>query len=261
MKDNLLQNLRAIYACLVIFAMAMFLTGCEGGLAKDSTAGDGVFASTGTGDGAIGGAAAADAQKVFGAKAAGTSTNLEDYKISPLDLLEITVFGVKEIDRTVQVSTTGMITLPLVKSVKAGGKTASQLERNIAQKLQATYLQDPQVSVLVKEFNSQKVTVDGAVIKPGIYNIVGSMSLLQAIAQAQGLNLVADSSGIIIFRNENGRKLAARFDLAQVRSGKIQDPELKAGDIVMVDESRAKTTLRTVKDALPLTGLFRMLLI
>ncbi len=261
MKNRILQYLQLALICLVLSVSAILLSACEGGLAKDSPAGEGVFVGTGDSGQAIGGVAAADAQRVFGANSSDNPRNLEDYKISPLDTLEISVFGLKDIDRTVQVSTTGMITLPLVKSMKAGGKTAGQLEQSIAGRLRESYLQDPQVSVLVKEFNSQKVTVDGAVMKPGIYNIVGSMSLLQAIAQAQGLNLVADPSGIIIFRTENGKKLAARFDLSQVRSGKISDPQLKAGDIVMVDESRSKTTLRTVKDALPLTGLFRLFLI
>ena len=86
-----------------------------------------------------------------------------------------------------------------------------------------------------KEYNSQRVTVDGAVIKPGIFPITGKMSLLQAIALAEGLSKIADPTGVVVFRQVNGQRMAARFDLKQVRGGRTADPNLVAGDIVMVD--------------------------
>jgi polysaccharide biosynthesis/export protein len=209
---------------------------------------------------AIGGRAAAQAEKIF---ATGSTTPVSsgaaDYKIAPLDVVDISVFGVQDLTRTVQVSSTGMISLPLIRTVKAGGKTTGELEREIAERLNASYLQSPQVSVFVKEYNSQRITVDGAVTKPGIFPINGSVSLMQAIALSQGLSTVADPSGVLIFRQVNNKRTAARFDLRQVRSGKIPDPMLQAGDIVMVDESAARTTLRDIKDALPLSGLFQLL--
>jgi polysaccharide biosynthesis/export protein len=172
------------------------------------------------------------------------------------------VFGVEELSRTSQVSTTGMISLPLIKSVRAAGRTQQQLENEIAKKLEATYLQSPQVSVYVKEFNSQRITVDGAVNKPGIYPISGQqMSLMQSIALAEGLGPLADPSGVLLFRVVDNKRMAARFDIKQIRSGQMQDPKLLAGDIVMVDESAARTTLRDIKDALPLQGLFSLLLL
>jgi len=209
----------------------------------------------------VGGTAAAKAQKIFSANTIEGTQGKQDYRIAPLDVIDVSVLGVTELNRTVQVSVNGMITLPLVKSVQAGGRTQAQLESDIAQKLSATYLQSPQVSVFVKEYNSQRITVDGAVKKPGIYPTSGSISLLQAIALAEGLNTVADPKGILLFRVTDNKRYAARFDLKMIRSGKIDDPMLQAGDIVMVDESAAKTTLRDVKDALPLSGLFQLLLI
>jgi polysaccharide biosynthesis/export protein len=202
------------------------------------------------------------AQKVFAEnQSLKSSSQSADYKIASLDVLEVTVFGVPDLSRTVQVSSNGAITLPLINTVQAGGKTQSQLEKDIARKLDAAYLQSPQVTVFVKEYNSQKITVDGAVRKPGIFPITGQTSLLQAIALAEGLDTVADPSGILIFRVVGQKRLAARFDLKQVRAGKIEDPILKAGDIVMVDESATRTTLRDVKEALPLSGLFQLLLL
>ena len=203
------------------------------------------------------------ADKIFSANAQATGKFTvaapEDYRISPSDVLEVTVFGVADLTRTVQVSTNGAISLPLIRTVPAAGKTASELEFAIATKLEAKYLQSPQVSVFVKEYTSQRITVDGAVNKPGIFPTTGQLSLLQSIALAEGLNNVADPTGILIFRTVGNQRMAARFDLKKIRSGKSQDPMLVAGDIVMVDQSAGRTTLRDIKDAVPLTGLFSLL--
>jgi polysaccharide export outer membrane protein len=223
---------------------------------------EGGFAETSGANGAqpLNASAASSAERIFAANAApGEGTSGSDYKIAPLDLLEITVFGVQDLNRAVQVSSSGVISLPLIKTVKAGGLTTAQLEQSIAAKLEKNYLQSPQVSVFVKEYNSQRITVDGAVMKPGIFPIVGKVSLLQAVALAQGLNTVADPSAVIVFRTVGDKRLAARFDLRSVRSGKIDDPFLQAGDIVMVDESRARTAIRDISSALPITGLFQLL--
>ena len=201
--------------------------------------------------------------KIFEANAQGTDKFTvaapEDYRISPSDVVEVSVFGVGDLTRTVQVSTNGAISLPLIKTVQAAGKTASELELVIAAKLEATYLQSPQVSVFVKEYTSQRITIDGAVNKPGIFPTTGQLSLLQSIALAEGLNNVADPTGILVFRTVGNQRMAARFDLKKIRAGKAQDPMLAAGDVVMVDQSAGRTTLRDIKEAVPLTGLFSLL--
>lgn len=258
---GVLQKLITIF---LLIAVGCGLAGCPRGSrlshSSDAAGTDAQFQTTGSTGSAIGGQAAANAQKIFASGPAAPNTGKnDDYEISALDVIEISVFGVKDLDRTVQVSSTGMISLPLIKQVKAGGKTQAQLEREIATKLEAGYLQSPQVSVFVKEYNSQRITVDGAVKKPGIYPTTGKISLLQAIALAEGLNDVADTSGILLFRTVNDKRMVARFDLKQVRSGQMSDPVLQAGDIVMVDESSTRTTLRDIKDVMPLSGLFSLL--
>ena len=82
---------------------------------------------------------------------------------------------------------------------------------------------------------------------------------MQAVALAEGLSLVADPSGVMVFRTVGNKRMGARFDLRRVRSGKQDDVMLEAGDIVMVDEFAARTTLRDIKEMVPLTGLFTML--
>jgi polysaccharide biosynthesis/export protein len=245
---------------LVSVALALMISACSGG--PKLGGGDGQFTSTEANtSGALSPSASSSAQQIFAANATpgGPAGQNDDYRIAPLDLIEISVFGVQDLNRSVQVSSSGMISLPLIKTVKAAGLTQNQLEQEIAAKLEKTYLQSPQVSVFVKEYNSQRITVDGAVTKPGIFPIVGKVSLLQAVALAQGLNQVADSSGVLVFRTVNDKRMVARFDLQQVRAGKIDDPFLQAGDIVMVDESKARTTLRDISSAVPITGLFQLL--
>ena len=254
---------QAIFAWVFALMSLVILAGC-GSNSLNGSADNGTFQATGAaanGSKAIGGNAAANAQKIFAANTSKPVGENQDYKIAPLDVLDVTVFGVTELNRTVQVSTSGTITMPLIKTVKAGGRTQAQLERDIAGKLEAGFLQSPQVSVFVKEYNSQRITVDGAVKKPGIFPTTGQISLLQAIALAEGLSTVADPSGILLFRTVDNKRMAARFDLKQIRSGKIDDPMLMAGDIVMVDESAARTTLRDIKEALPLSGLFQLMLL
>jgi polysaccharide biosynthesis/export protein len=252
---------RQLFTGLLFLFGVLFLAACSNQGGIDKTAPEGQFVESGQQQ-AVGGAAAASAQKIFAANAAPSSGKTgADYKIAPLDVIEVSVFGVKDLDRTVQVSSSGMISLPLIKAVKAGGRTQAQLERDIAAKLEASYLQSPQVSVFVKEYNSQRITVDGAVRKPGIFPTTGEVSLLQAIALAEGLTELADPSGILLFRTVDNKRMAARFDLKAVRTGKVSDPMLQAGDIVMVDQSAARTTLNDVKNVLPIGGLFQLLLL
>jgi polysaccharide biosynthesis/export protein len=263
MTNSCLKNSVLWMRISVLAANCLLLAACGGGSSLSSSPTNGVasgqFAQVGSSQPKVlGNNAVANANKVF-ADNSENETGSDDYKIAALDVLDVTVLGVPELSRTVQVSSSGIITLPLIKSVKAGGRTQAQVEQEIGAKLEATYLQSPQVSVFVKEYNSQRITVDGAVNKPGIYPTTGKVSLLQAIALGQGLNEVADPSGILVFRTVNKKRMAARFDIKQIRGGKINDPILQAGDIVMVDESSARSTWRDVKGVLPISGLFNML--
>ncbi len=113
--------------------------------------------------------------------------SVEDYRIGSQDLLELQVFGIDALNRTVRVNSRGFISLPLVGLVQAAGLTSEELEEALAAKLAQDYLQNPQVSVFIKEFTSQRVTVEGAVKKPGVYPLKGRTSLLQTLATAERL--------------------------------------------------------------------------
>jgi polysaccharide export outer membrane protein len=181
-----------------------------------------------------------------------------DYRIGAQDLLEISVFGIDELSRTVRVNSNGQISLPLIGGVMAGGKTIPELEKAIGAKLEDGYLQDPQVTVFVKEFTSQRVTLEGALNKPGIYPLTGKTTLLQAIAMAQGIDEdMADLHGVILFRQVDGKRAGAVFDLAQVRAGLMPDPQVYGDDVIVVEQSGSKSAFRRFIQSVPAIGLFR----
>lgn len=174
-----------------------------------------------------------------------------EYKIGPYDLLEISVFQVAEMSRAVRVNAKGMITLPLIGSVPAGGLTAVQLEEAIAARLARDYLQDPQISVFIKEFVSQRVTVEGSVAKAGVYPLSGRTTLIQAIAMASGLDPLADENQVKVFRmRSDGGKDMAVYDLEAIRAGKSVDPVIEGNDVIVVDESGTKATVKGIADTL-----------
>jgi polysaccharide export outer membrane protein len=176
------------------------------------------------------------------------------YKIGPLDVLDVAVFQVPDLTRSVQVADTGIIQYPLVGEIQAAGKTARQLELDLTKKLGAKYLQSPQVTVFVKEFNSQRITVEGSVKRTGVFPLKGRTTLVEALAQAGDINNDIASGDVVIFRTIDGKRSAARFDFDAIQKGKAQDPELQPGDVIVVDTSPGKVALDRVLHVLPLAG-------
>jgi len=110
-----------------------------------------------------------------------------EYKIGPKDLLDISVFGLNDLNRTVRVSEDGTITLPLLGEVKVEGLTKTGLEKKLSELLEEKYLHNPQVTVFIREYQSTRVSVLGAVNNPGLYDLLGRETLMQIISQAGGL--------------------------------------------------------------------------
>lgn len=174
------------------------------------------------------------------------------YRIGVGDKLAVTVFQVPDLSfEEVVVDSSGNLLFPLIGSVKAAGRTAPELSGDIQSLLADRYLRDPQVAVAVSDAASHKVTVDGAVTKPGVYEMKGRVTLLQAVAMAEGPTRTANLESVAVFRNEDGRRMAAVFDLDMIRSGQSEDPVLRGDDIVVVDTSRLNAALREVIAALP----------
>jgi polysaccharide biosynthesis/export protein len=182
------------------------------------------------------------------------------YRIGPADKLSVTVFQVEDLSREeVFVDTGGSIDMPLLGSVQAAGLTSSELAAELERLLGARYLRNPEVNVSVIESAGQKVTVDGAVTKPGVYRMVGRTTLLQAVAMAEGPTRIADLRKVAIFRTIDGRRAVALFSLADIRRGASDDPILTADDVVVVDTSRLAANMQTFINALPGLSVFAYL--
>ena len=241
MKSRLVQSL---VQSLVIGLLSLFLLACSSG--------------GGTRDGVK---MASSLPAPDTTAASGAYNGATDYRVGAQDLLEISVFGVQELNKEVRVNSNGQISLPLIGGVMAGGKTIPELEAELARKYSDGFLQKPQVSVFVKEFTSQRVTLEGAITKPGIYPITGKTTLLQAIALAGGIDdKTADLGGIVLMRQVEGKRMAAAYDLRQVRKGVVDDPLIYGDDIIVIEQSASKTALRRFLESVPVLGVFNVLL-
>jgi polysaccharide export outer membrane protein len=186
-------------------------------------------------------------------RAADMSQGLDAYRIGPMDKLDVNVFQVKDLTGVVDVDAAGNISLPLIGSVQASGRTTREVSREIADRLKAGYIKDPQVTVMVKEAVSQKVTVEGAVEKPGVYPIVGHTTLSTAVALAAGADPArANERRVRLIRTVDGKKLQASYNLVDIRKGTAPDPDIYGNDIIVVENSTSRGILRDIATASPL---------
>jgi polysaccharide export outer membrane protein len=182
----------------------------------------------------------------------------QDYRISPLDRLRVSVFQVGDLSGDFQVDLGGNMTMPLIGQVRAVDLTTRQLQELLAQRLGQQYLRNPQVTVAVTESTRRNITVDGSVRQPGQYPLSGPTTLLQAVAMARGPDENANTHRVAVFRQIEGQRMAAAFDLAEIRRGRAEDPVIYTGDIIVVDGgSTLRTIQREILSSLPLLGIFR----
>jgi polysaccharide export outer membrane protein len=135
--------------------------------------------------------------------------------------------------------------------------TTAQLDQMLTQRLGAKYLQSPDVAVGVKSSARRALTIDGNVRNPGLFPVNGPMTLVQAVALAKGTDENANLRRVAIFRQIEGKRQAAAFDLVSIRRGEMEDPKVYAGDIIVVDGNNVRTIQREILTALPILGFFR----
>jgi polysaccharide biosynthesis/export protein len=192
------------------------------------------------------------------ATSASGSTASGEYHIGATDLLRINVFRVPDLSfEEIRVDASGVIQMPLIGTVQAEGLTPNELSESLASRLGAQYLRNPQITVTVLEAASQKITVDGAVTQPGVYEMQGRTTLLQAVAMARGPIAGADLNSVVIFRTIEGERQFAVFDLAAIRAGEAPDPVVLGDDVIVVDTSFLSDVIQQVVRAAPSLYLFR----
>jgi polysaccharide biosynthesis/export protein len=160
---------------------------------------------------------------------------LEEYRIGPEDLLQISVWKNEAMSRVVSVRPDGMISLPLLDDVKAAGLTPMQLRDLLAHKL-AEYVPSPSVSVIVNEVRSFKVSVIGEVVRPARYELKSRTSVLDVLSMAGGFNQFAARTRIVILRQDGTKRNRINFNYNRVMSGEGDEENLhlRPGDIILV---------------------------
>jgi polysaccharide export outer membrane protein len=184
-----------------------------------------------------------------------------DYRVGPRDQLEVTVFGHSDLSGSYTVSADGSISFPLIGDVSVGGRTTRDIEETLAQRLADGFLKNPQVSVRVTEYRSQRVFVMGEVGRPGPVALTGSLTLLEALANAGGPSRTAGTEVIVLRRNDSrdtasgplligqpGAREVARIGLEDLQGGRLKENiALQDGDTILVPTADPVFVLGQVK--------------
>ncbi len=158
--------------------------------------------------------------------------------VGPGDLFEVTILGEKDIAHDYRVQPDGSIDFPYVDRLTVAGLEPQQIEELIKKALIAKkILVDPQVTLVVKQYNSKKVSIVGAVQKPGSLSWSEGMKLVDAISLAGGLTSIADGDHVRITRLVGSSKtVTATVSVDDITDGKLSDVPLQAGDTIKVDQ-------------------------
>lgn len=174
----------------------------------------------------------------------GQVPELAEYRVGPKDVLQVDVYGVESLTKLdVTVSEVGRITLPLLGEVDINGLTKSEVETRLAGLLRASFLRNPQVTVLIKQYQSRVVSVIGAVQKPGVYPLLSRQTLLDTLIAAGGPTPAAGPELIVVRRMEGGEGQSLRIPLQSLmyKVDSRLDIPLQPNDIINVPADRNVT--------------------
>ena len=157
--------------------------------------------------------------------------------LGPGDMFEVKVYNEKELSGIYRVSTAGAIHFPLIGKVHVDGMTSSDAAEEIQRRLGEKYLRDPQVSILIREYNSKKVSVFGQVTKPGTFQYEDGLSVIQAVSMAGGFTKLAAKNDTNVTRLVDGDEKKFPIPVEAIAQGKAKNFFLQPGDIVYVPES------------------------
>ncbi|WP_242447496.1 polysaccharide biosynthesis/export family protein [Aurantiacibacter aquimixticola] len=202
------------------------------------------------------GPAASQASSGYGQ--AGYSVQPPDvYLLRPSDRISVSVFREPDFSlESVQIGVEGDISIPMLGPVRAAGFTAGEFERDVTQRLAAAGLNNPMVSVNISEYASHLVTVEGAVVQPGVYTFQPGARLSSAIAQARGPSRTADTRQVAVFRESAAGVTVAKFDYQKMSSGMMIDPVMEPGDRVVMGTDGLSVFWQDFLRAMPAFGIF-----
>jgi protein involved in polysaccharide export with SLBB domain len=153
------------------------------------------------------------------------------------DVLEVRVYQEPDISGVYRVSPTGEVDFPLCGKVSVGGMTASEAAEAFTRCLKSGFVRRPQVSVMVKEFNSKKIFVFGEVAKPGAYTFEEGMTIIHAVSAAGGFVKAASKNDVNVTRVLDGKEVKVPVRVEDIVIGREKNFALEPGDIIFVPES------------------------
>lgn len=174
------------------------------------------------------------------------------FTLGPRDKITIEVYGYEDLRvEEIEVDSSGRITFPIVGTIEVAGKTPANVSSEIAAGLKRKFFRDPQVVVNLKETASQVVSISGEVRRPGIYEMVGDMTLLKVIARAEGWTEFSKKREVLVFRKVGGQRYAALYDVKAIERGVYADPQIFPNDNVVVGDSQARRNLKDIYTVAP----------
>lgn len=167
-------------------------------------------------------------------------TTKVDYKISPTDLVNLTVFQQPDFDRTMRITQNGTISLPLLGTVKIGGLSVTEAEALLSEKLKE-YVINPQVTLFIKEYGNKKIFILGEVKSPGSYELPAEskLTVLEAVTMAGGFTPIAAPDRTKVIRAADGKSQSFTIEVSAItkRGEKQKDIQLEPNDVVYVPQS------------------------
>ncbi len=174
------------------------------------------------------------------------------YLLARGDKIAVNIYREEELSQSdVLIDAAGRVSLPLIGELQAEGLSSGELARQIEAAYGRSYLRDPRANVLLLEARPRTVSVEGQVRNAGVYTIEPGHTLLTALALAGSPTDTAKLDEVLVFRTLNNQRLGGRFDVTEVRAGRMDDPQLMPGDVVVVGYSRARGMYRDILQIMP----------
>lgn len=179
------------------------------------------------------------------------------YLIQPGDRVSINIYQERDLSQEdIFIDEAGKINLPLIGEMQASGRTPAELAQAIERAYGSRFLREPQASVALRAVRPRTITVEGQVNDPGVFDYRPGYTLLSAMALAGSPSPDARFDEVLVFREIGGQRAGARFDLTEIRAGRLDDPQLAPGDKIVVGYSALRGLWRDILTASPLLAVF-----
>ncbi len=161
----------------------------------------------------------------------------DDTTLGPGDVMTVTVYGEEALSGDHRVAQDGTISFPLLGRVEVAGLETTQIADKLQSQLQERqFLNEPHVSIYVKEYSSKRISVVGAVANPGTFPLEPGMTVVQAVSKAGGFTALADRNATVVTRKADGKTIRYRVPVDRIANGQAEDIDVAASDIIFVPE-------------------------